>query len=157
MYNFKEFFTKTFDYTILIEARANRGTYNKNPTLLDEEDLDYLYQIDQTYWKEALQQRIQKTWNLLKDRQNIRNRITREMLSEIKSKFGLSKTAAGGVRAKRRVVSINNSNIGDIKNLILSIAEKYDNYGRESSSSKENRKELSVWLDRLMDNYDKTL
>jgi len=156
MYNFKEFFTKNFDYTILLEARANRGTYIKNPTLLDEEDLDYLYQIDQSYWKEALQQRIQKTWNLLKDRQNIRNRIAKEMLSEIKSKFSLSKTAAGGVRSKRRVISITSSNIRDIKNLILSISGKYDNYGRESSSSEENREELSAWLDKVMDNYDLT-
>jgi len=154
MYNFKEFFAKNFDYTILMEARANRGTYIKSPILIDEEDLDFLYQIDQNYWSEALQSRIQKTWGLLKYRQNIRNKIIRNILSEIKSKFGLSKTAAGGVRVKKRIISIDTSNLEDFKNFILSLSSKYDNYGQESSSSPETREELSSWLDNLVKDYD---
>ena len=112
MYNFKEFFTKNFDYTILMEARANRGTYIKNPTLLDEEDLDFLYQIDQTYWVEALQNRIQKTWSLLKTRQNIRNRISTEILNAIKEKFGGSQKAyQRKSQGETRNIALNQSNL----------------------------------------------
>jgi hypothetical protein len=157
MYNFKEFFTKNFDYTILMEARANRGTYIKNPTLLDEEDLDFLYQIDQTYWVEALQHRIQKTWSLLKTRQNIRNRISTEILNAIKEKFGGSQGSQKAYQRKsqgeKRNIALDQSNIDEFKNLILSFSEKYDNYGQESSSGSD-RGELSAWLDKLLISYD---
>ena len=158
MHNFKEFFTKNFDYTNLLEARAYRGTYIKSPTLLDEEDLDFLYQIDQSYWVKALQQRIQKTWNLLKNRKDIQNIISKKILNAIKETFwgsqGSQKAYQRRSQGEKRKIDLNQENL---KNLILSLSEKYDDYGQESSGgSDKNRSELSDWLDKLLVNYDLT-
>lgn len=156
MYNFKEFFIKNFDYTILLEASAYRGTYSKTPILIDEEDLDFLYQIDQKFWGVALQQRIQKTWNLLKIRQDIRNKISTEILNTIKNKFGgAQKAYERKLQGQKRKIFLDESNINEFKDMVLGLAGSYDNYG-ERSSSTTTREDLSTWFDKLLTSYDLT-
>lgn len=156
MYNFKEFFKKNYDFSVLLEAY--RGSYPKQPLLYDDEDLDFLYQLDQTDWSGALEYRYRMTWRALRKRQEIRNKIIREMLSAVKrSEFIKTtevKTSKGETRKSYKIY-INRSNVDQFKKLIIDLGKSYDNYGDKSEAV--DPKELSErkhWLDRLFDEYD---
>jgi hypothetical protein len=164
MYNFKQFFNKNYDFTVLLEAV--RGGFPKEAVLYDDEDLDFLYQIDQKYWVNALRLRYLKTWSLLKTRQEIRNRIIREMLNAIKQsefskpvsvkafkKEGENRQEIGTRRVNK--LYINKNNIDKFKEFLLSLGDSYDSYGNkvEVTDPEEIRKR-KFWLNELFEEYD---
>lgn len=159
MYNFKEFFKRNYDFPILLEAY--RGSYSKKPVLYDDEDLDFLYQFDQKNWVKALKYRYDLTWKALRRRQEVRNKIIREMLSEVKASQFVKpvefKIQQGDKEETRKSYKlyINSSNIEEFKKLILRLGESYDNYGnRIEMADPSELSRRKQWLDQLFDEYD---
>lgn len=159
MYNFKEFFKRNYDSPILLEAF--RGSYPKKPVLYDNEDLDFLYQFDQRDWINALNYRYKSAWAALKKRQDVRNKIIKEMISSLKkSEFikPVSIKMKQGDKEETRTsykIYVNKMNIEQFKKFILDLGEVYDNYG--DKTGEVDTKELSqrkYWLDQLFDEYD---
>lgn len=157
MYNFKEFFNKNFNFKMLSEAY--RGWHSEKPILYDYEDLDFLYQIDQKYWEDALKARYMKTWELLKNRENIRNRIIKEMINASKESGFLKviKTPVKNVRGfkKSTKFNIDENNVNQFKEFLLKLSNKYDSYGKEVGSIDEKESaERKRWIDDFFERYD---
>lgn len=151
MYNFKEFFSKNYDFQILLEAV--RGRYSKKPVLYDNEDLDFLYQLDQKDWISALKARYMKAWELLRSRQKIRSSIIKEMLSYVKQSNFLQTRDVNG--KKQRKFLIDTNNINEFKKFLLDLGDKYDSYGNKTEVADPSEiNKRKVWLDILFDEYD---
>ena len=157
MYNFKEFFNKNCTFKMLLEAY--RGWHSEKPILYDYEDLDFLYQIDQKYWEDALKARYMKTWELLKNRENIRNKIIKEMIDASKASGFLKvvKTPAKNVMGFKKSTKFNvdENNVNEFKEFLLKISNRYDSYGKEVGSVNEKEaSERKRWIDDFFERYD---
>jgi hypothetical protein len=157
MYNFKEFFDKNCNFKMLLEAY--RGWHSEKPILYDYEDLDFLYQIDQKYWEDALKARYMKTWELLKNRENIRNKIIREMIDASKESGFLKvvKTPTKNVRGfkKSTKFNIDENNVNQFKEFLLKLSNKYDSYGNPVGSVDEKESlERKRWINDFFERYD---
>lgn len=157
MYNFKEFFNRNYNFNMLLEAY--RGWHSEKPILYDYEDLDFLYQIDQKYWEDALKARYMKTWELLKNRENIRNKIIREMIEASKEAGFLKvvKTPVKNIRGfkKSTKFNIDENNVNQFKEFLLKLSNKYNSYGNEVGSVDQKESlERKRWIDDFFERYD---
>jgi hypothetical protein len=142
MNTFKEFFKANHDYSIFLEM-AYREHVVKRPVSIDNEDIDFLYQVDQKDWPEALKTRYDVLYKLLENRDKVRNNIKKELFKEIEKSFGKKKLA--GIRDE----DFNNK----FKKLILDFASKYNDYGGPGPGE-FNTIKLTDWLENDLEDYD---
>ena len=142
MNTFKEFFKANHDYSVFLEM-AYREHVVKRPVSIDNEDIDFLYQVDQKDWPDALDKRYDVLYKSLENRDKVRTNVKKELFKQLEKAFGKKKLA--GIRDK------------DFKNkfkqLVLDFASKYNDYG-DAGPGEFNIIKLKDWLDNDLENYD---
>ena len=97
MNTFKEFFKANHDYSVFLEM-AYREHVVKRPVSIDNEDIDFLYQVDQKDWPDALDKRYDVLYKSLENRDKVRTNVKKELFKQLEKAFGKKKLA--GIRDK---------------------------------------------------------
>jgi hypothetical protein len=142
MNTFKEFFKANHDYSILMEM-AYREHVVKRPVSIDNEDIDFLYQVDQKDWPMALKTRYDVLYKLLENRDKVRDNIKKELFKEMEKSFGRKKLAV------IREIDFKDK----FKKLVLDFAANYNDYG-DSGTGEFNIIKLTNWLNNDLNDYD---
>jgi hypothetical protein len=138
MFNFKNFFVSNHDTEFILEAR--RGDTPESSVLLDEEDLDFLYQIDYTLWTYAISTRYEVLLEELKKRDAVRKKIESAFVRDFNK---LYKT-----KEDRENISLDS-----FVDFVNNFASGFNDYGDKVATPVEEKVKLKNWEKDFREEY----
>jgi len=140
MFDFKKFFS--YHNTDFI-VEANRGDTPESSVLLDDEDLDFLYQVDYKYWSSAMSSRYEVLLDELKRRDSARRTVEARFWDDFKKSYP--------TREDRENISLDS-----FVDFVKRFASQYNDYGKKTSTSIEEKIKFKNWESDFRKEYSKT-
>jgi hypothetical protein len=138
MFNFKNFFVRNHNTDFILEA--NRGDTPESSILLDEEDLDFLYQIDYKNWTYAISTRYEVLLDELKNRDSVRKLIEAQFVKEFNSIY----------KSKEDRENISLDSFVDFVN---KFASNFNDYGEKVNTSIDDKSKFKNWEKYFREEY----
>lgn len=138
MFNFKNFFGNNHNTDFIVEA--NRGDTPESSVLLDEEDLDFLYQVDYNFWTYAISTRYEVLLDELKNRDAIRKKIEAQFVKDFNSVY----------KTKEEREGISLDSFVDFVNVF---ASNFNDYGEKVSTPISDKAKFKNWEKDFRNEY----
>jgi len=141
MFNFKNFFSKNHNTDFILEA--NKGDTPESAILIDNEDLDFLYQLDYKYWADAMIARYDVLLDELKIRDEKRRTVEMVFLKEFKKAYHS--------REDRQTISLDS-----FVDFVKRFATQYNDYGDRNSTPIEEKSRFKNWENDFRREYGRS-
>lgn len=126
MFDFKNFIKDQFIY------EANIGESPENAVLIDNDDLDFLYQFDYQYWRHALHSRYEVLLDLLRSRDNVRKSIEAQFIKSFNSLYPKP--------SDRQNISLES-----FIDFVNNFASNFNDYGQKRETSANEKVKFKNW------------
>lgn len=140
MFDFKKFFSH-HNTDFIVEA--NRGDTPESSVLLDNEDLDFLYQVDYEDWASALSTRYEVLLDELKRRDSARRTLEARFWDDFKKSYP--------TREDRENISLDS-----FVDFVKRFASQYNDYGKKIPTPVEDKIKFKNWESDFRKEYSKS-
>lgn len=127
MFDFKNFLKEMNFF-----SEANIGESPETAVLIDNEDLDFLYQMDFQHWKNALHTRYEVLLDLLKSRDNVRKSIEAQFIKSFNSLYPTAE-ARQNITLESFIDFVNN------------FSSNFNDYGQKKETSISEKIKFKNW------------